>query len=104
MLAKFNLVTIEKWHGACTGNVSNSDGEHHANAATCPDPTITSYACCEEDRMVADLRRIKAINPNTTTVLYFNLVLDFPQYRLHFELVADPTVWDSPLTMARSCA
>eukprot|EP00040_Diaphanoeca_grandis_P032714 m.198979 g.198979 ORF g.198979 m.198979 type:complete len:408 (+) comp32715_c0_seq5:211-1434(+) len=77
-IAKFPLVTIEKWHGACGGS-TNQD---------CPAKKIETYPCCEEDRIVDDLQRIKLKNPNTTTIIYFNLVLDFPQYRLHQEMMA----------------
>ena len=68
-MARFPLVTLEKWHGACVGS-----------ADKCPDISRESYPCCEEERIVSDLRRVKAINPNASTVIYFNMVLDFPQY------------------------
>ena len=45
---------------------------------------------CEEERMITDLQRVKAINPNVSTVMYFNMVLDFPQYELHHQMLANP--------------
>ena len=44
-----------------------------------------------------DLARVKALNPHAITVLYFNVVLDFPQYRLHHDLQAHPGSW--PITI-----
>ena len=60
------MVTIEKWHGAC------SEVEEGTN---CPSEVVKAYPCCEEDRIITDLQRIKKINPQTTTVMYFNLVM-----------------------------
>ena len=83
-IAKFPLVTLEKWHGACEGFVpANKDD-------ACPSIGKDAYPCCEEKRMVADLQRVKAINPNASTVMYFNMVLDFPQYELHHQMLAHP--------------
>ena len=56
----------------------------------CPSIGKDAYPCCEEKRMVADLQRVKAINPNASTVMYFNMVLDFPQYELHHQMLANP--------------
>ena len=80
-MAKFPIVTLEKWHGACVGS---------ATADHCPDISRDSYPCCEEERIVSDLQRVKAINPNASTVIYFNMVLDFPQYKLHQDMLANP--------------
>ena len=78
-IARFPIVTFEKWHGAC----SSADRQ-------CPSIDRDVYPCCEEDRILTDLQRVKAINPNTTTVIYFNMVLDFPQYKLHQQMLANP--------------
>jgi hypothetical protein len=48
---------------------------------------VTDIRCCEEDRILATLRRVKEVNANTTTILYLNSVLDFPQYLLHNRFV-----------------
>ena len=95
-MARFPLVTLEKWHGACVGFVP-------ANASDrCPSTSMDSYPCCEEDRITADLQRVKALNPNATTVIYFNMVLDFPQYKLHQELLANPS-WALQLPNGSKC-
>jgi hypothetical protein len=97
-IARFPLVTLEKWHGACAGarlNRSNR-GDH------CPSTSRDHYPCCEEQRIISDLGRVKALNPNATTVIYFNMVLDFPQYRLHREMVAHPH-WGLALPNGSRC-
>ena len=80
-IARFPVVTFEKWHGACS---------HMGRGGRCPSIDKDVYPCCEENRIIADLQRVKAISPNTTTVMYFNMVLDFPQYELHQQMLANP--------------
>ena len=75
-IARFPLVTLEKWHGAC------GDFQSTNKSGRCPDISLETYPCCEEQTITSDLRRVKAISPNTTRVVYFNMVLDFPQYKL----------------------
>ena len=72
VLAKFAMVTLDKWQGPC--------GQQ---------PGATP-ACDEEGAMLAEARRIKRANPNVSTVLYWNSVLDFPQYALHAGMLARP--------------
>ncbi len=62
-LARFPLITLEKWHGACEGWEAANESDH------CPSISRSSYPCCEEDRITSDLRRVKTLNPNTTTVM-----------------------------------
>ena len=62
-LAKFPLVTLEKWHGACEGWEAANTSDH------CPSVSRSSYPCCEEDRITSDLQRVKALNPNVTTIM-----------------------------------
>jgi hypothetical protein len=62
MMAKFPLVTVEKFQGPCGWD---------ANA---------SPACDEETQIVETLRGVKEINPNVSTVFYYNSLYDFPQY------------------------
>jgi hypothetical protein len=38
--------------------------------------------------MLAEARRIKRANPNVSTTLYWNSILDFPQYTLHGKMLA----------------
>ena len=59
------MVTIEKFQGPC----AHSKG--------------VSPACDQERLIVDECRRVKEINPNVSTIFYYNSVLDFPQYRLH---------------------
>lgn len=60
-LARYPMVTIEKAHA-----VYASPPEADAEA-----------------KIVRDLLRVKAINPNVTAILYYNSVLDWPYYELH---------------------
>ena len=43
-----------------------------------------------EDKIVDTLRRIKAIDPNISTVFYYSSVLDWPFYKLHAEFLQHP--------------
>ena len=70
LMAKFPMVTIEKFQGACA---------HRDDA---------SPACKQEEVIVDVLRKVKALNSNVSTIFYYNSVLDFPQYKLHQELLA----------------
>jgi hypothetical protein len=62
-LARFPLVTLEKWHGACRGWEAANTSDH------CPSISRSSYPCCEEDRITSDLQRVKTLNPNATTIM-----------------------------------
>lgn len=77
-LAKFPMVTIDKWQGRC---------------ASRPNP---SPDCDQETQIIDVLKAVKAINPQTTTIFYYNTVLNFPQYKLYSiledEFALDPTV------------
>ena len=72
VMAKFAMVTLDKWQGPC--------GQR-------PDATP---ACDEEGTMLAEARRIKRANPNVSTLLYWNSILDFPQYKLHAGMLVRP--------------
>jgi hypothetical protein len=72
VLAKFDMVVLDKWQGPC--------GQR---------PNATP-ACDEESTMLAEARRIKRVNPNVSTLLYWNSILDFPQYTLHAKMLARP--------------
>lgn len=62
-IARFPLVTLEKWHGACEGFKPANGSDH------CPSISRSTYPCCEEDRITSDLQRVKALSPNTTTIM-----------------------------------
>ena len=72
VLAQFDMVVLDKWQGPC--------GQQ---------PSATP-ACDEERVMLAEARRIKQVNPNVSTLLYWNSILDFPQYTLHAKMLANP--------------
>eukprot|EP01043_Picozoa_sp_COSAG02_P052848 COSAG02_NODE_5757_length_4062_cov_12.533687_2_plen_387_part_00 len=74
LLAKFPMVTIEKFQGPC-GN----------------DPHATP-ACDQEARIIETLKGVKAINPEVSAIFYYNTVLDFAQYKLHGLMEAEPSL------------
>ena len=76
LMAKFPMVTVEKFQGPCANSHS-------------PLPTP---ACNQEKLIIDALKQVKAINPNTSTIFYYNSVLDFPQYQLHGMMLADPSL------------
>ena len=82
LATKFASVTIEKYQGPDAG------GQNKVWK-----PNGGPVKCCEEDRIAATFRRLKAINENVTTILYLNSLLDFPQYRLHSQLKQRPELW-----------
>jgi hypothetical protein len=73
MLAKMRLVMIEKWEGHCWQD--------------CLSQGVGSPPCeagCDVEAIIMDtLRRIKAINPSVSGVLYLNTLLAFPFYALN---------------------
>jgi len=72
-LAKnFPMVTIEKFQGPCG---------YGPNA---------SPACHQESLIIAELKRVKTLNPNVSGIFYYNSVLDFPQYDLHGIMLKNP--------------
>ena len=77
IMAKFPLVTIEKFQGPDSGYLYPAE----------------QWVCCEEDRIVQALKAVKSINPNVTGIFYYNMVLDFPQYRLHQEFSKNESWW-----------
>ena len=62
MLARFSLVTIEKFQGTCANSVD-------------PGPR-----CHQETAIIDVLRRVRQINPDATTIFYYNSVINFEQY------------------------
>eukprot|EP00035_Acanthoeca_spectabilis_P001829 m.83066 g.83066 ORF g.83066 m.83066 type:complete len:474 (-) comp11171_c0_seq4:93-1514(-) len=72
MLAKLRIVMIEKWEGHCWADcLANS-----SSPACLP-------SCNEEGIIIDTHRRIKAINPGVSSVMYLNTLLDFPYYHIH---------------------
>jgi hypothetical protein len=70
-IAKFSIATVEKFQGTCW-------------------QTDPSAACDQVSVIEAQLARIKAANPNISTIVYFNSIIDFPQYKLHGLMEANP--------------
>jgi hypothetical protein len=66
-LAKYQLVTIEKWYTAC-------GGLH---------PIQAGPECDVEKAMYHTFNQLKAISPNHTNIMYLNSMFDFSMYRLH---------------------
>lgn len=74
MLAKARLIILEKWEGPCwDGCLAN---------ATAEPPLPCSPSCDVESHMLTTLRRVRALNPRVTTMLYLNTLLLFPFYSL----------------------
>jgi hypothetical protein len=71
-LAKYNMVTIEKWYTPC-----GAQG-----------PTQAGPECDVEDKMFDTFHKIKAINPAVTTIMYLNSMFDFAFYNLHGKMEA----------------
>ena len=70
-MAKFPMVTIEKFQGPC--------------AAKSMPPSDT---CHQEEIIIDVLRRVKAVNSNVCTIFYMNSILNFPQYDLSESFVS----------------
>ena len=71
MLAKMRLVMLEKWEGSCWQDcLGNGTGSVSCQAG-----------CGVEDYIIDTHRRIKALNPGVSGVLYWNTLLAFPFYR-----------------------
>ena len=70
MLAKMRLIMIEKWEGHCWQDcLGNGTGSPPCQAS-----------CGVENDILDTFGRVKAINPGTATVLYWNTLLAFPFY------------------------
>jgi hypothetical protein len=67
LMARFPMVTIEKFQYN-------------------PEPTH------QEARIIDVLKGVKLINPNVSTIFYYNSVLDFPMYDLATRMAADPSL------------
>ena len=72
MLAKMRIVMLEKWEGACWNDCLANPGSD-----------ACSSGCGVENYILDTHRRIKAINPAVSCVLYLNTLFDFPFYSLH---------------------
>jgi hypothetical protein len=90
-LAKYPIVTIEKWMGSLAA--CKADGWSPCCGAGGGADEVGETAVCEEDRIISNFARLKAINKNVSTVLYLNSVLNFPQYRLAQQMQSHPEYW-----------
>ena len=66
-LAKYQMYTPEKWYTPC-----GAQG-----------PTQAGPECAIESKTEDLFRQIRAINPNQTTILYWNSMFDFSFYTAH---------------------
>ena len=72
MLAKCRLVMLEKWEGHCWQDC----------LAQGPGSVPCQPGCDAEASIMDTMRRIKAVNPKVSTVMYLNTLLAFPFYAL----------------------
>ena len=72
MLAKCRLVMLEKWEGHCWQDC----------LAQGPGSGPCQPSCNAEGSIMDTMRRIKAVNPKVSTVMYLNTLLAFPFYAL----------------------
>ena len=70
-LAKFQMLTIEKWYTGCASKGPVQSG---------PD-------CAVELKTEHLYSRTRAINPNQTTILYWNSMFDFSFYAAHQQMI-----------------
>ena len=92
-LARYSLVTLEKWYTPC-----GAQG-----------PTQAGPECDVEDRMFGTFQRIKALNPNVTTIMYLNSNFDFAFYALHGRMMrarrqVSPRTYATCMARSSSCA
>ena len=66
-LSAYQMTTLEKWYTPCA-----SQGPAQGNAS-----------CAVEDKMYSVFRKLKALQPSHTTILYLNSMFDFAFYRLN---------------------
>ena len=71
LLARNQLVTIEKWYTECASQ----------------SPAMGPPSCDVEARIEHVLGRIKKIQPKLTGILYLNSMFDFAAYNLHGEMM-----------------
>ena len=70
-LAKYQMYTPEKWYTPC-----GAQG-----------PTQAGPECAIESKTEDLFRQIRAINPNQTTILYWNSMFDFSFYTAHQKML-----------------
>ena len=57
-----------------------------------------------ETKIASTLKRVKALNPNVSTIFYYNAALDWPYYELHHKFVQHPEWWlKTSLTNSTPC-
>ncbi len=70
-LAKYGMVTIEKWYTKC--------GAAH--------PQQAGPTCDVEGRMYETFNAIAKINPRVVNIIYLNSMFDFAAYTLHGKMM-----------------
>ena len=71
-LARYSMVTLEKWYTPCGAQGPDQAGPE----------------CDVEAKMFETFRAIKAANANVTTLFYLNSMFDFSFYHLHGLMLA----------------
>lgn len=87
-LSKYAAVTLEK----NAGKSHLSFGKH---MTTCQQGSnATGCGCCEEDLIVSNFQRLKAVAPDVQTIAYTNSIIAYPWYRaVQDEFLQNESFW-----------
>jgi len=83
-LAKFAIVTLEKWQGINGFPTRWDKCQNGTNVSTC--------GCCTEDNIVAVAKEIKKVDPTTMVVGYWHSNKEYPIYR-HGQVLCKHSKW-----------
>ena len=88
-LAKFSIVTLEKYQGV--NGMTGPDGERWDDCQNETD--VSKCGCCTEDNIVAAAIEIKKIDPTTMVIGYWHANKEYPIYRQAQLLCKNPDWW-----------
>ena len=89
ILARYSMVTIEKWQGM-NGLFPNNS----FNWLNCQNGTdVTNCGCCTEDNIVEVGKAIKEVDPTTLVIGYHHSYIGYPIYRNGQILDSSPEWW-----------
>ena len=71
-MATFPIATVEKFQDSPDGTVCTSTNEE-----------------CEEDKIIAALKKIRSYSSGTRTIFYLNGAINFPQYKLALQFTGE---------------
>lgn len=87
-LSKYAAVTLEK----NAGKDHLDFGKHMTTCQQESDPT--ACGCCEEDLMVENFQRLKAVAPDVQTIAYTNSIIAYPWYKtVQDQFLKNSTYW-----------